>query len=101
MFCDLSRSYTRDASSQKVTEKGPIFFSWISVGYNKGWGFPDGSDSEESACNAGDLGLIPKLGDPLKEARQPTPVFFPGESHGQRILTGYSPWGHKESDTPE
>ena len=30
---------------------------------------------------------------------QPTPVFLPGESHGQRSLAGYSPWGHKESDT--
>ena len=29
---------------------------------------------------------------------QPTPVFLPGESHGQRNLAGYSPWGHKESD---
>ena len=29
---------------------------------------------------------------------QPTPVFLPGESHGQRSLAGYSPWGHKESD---
>ena len=28
----------------------------------------------------------------------PTPVFLPGESHGQRSLAGYSPWGHKESD---
>ena len=28
---------------------------------------------------------------------QPTPVFLPGESHGQRSLAGYSPWGHKES----
>ena len=27
-----------------------------------------------------------------------TPVFLPGESHGQRSLVGYSPWGHKESD---
>ena len=27
--------------------------------------------------------------------RQPTPVFLPGESHGQRSLVGYSPWGHK------
>ena len=27
---------------------------------------------------------------------QPTPVFLPGESHGQRNLAGYSPWGHKE-----
>ena len=26
---------------------------------------------------------------------QPTPVFLPGKSHGQRILAGYSPWGHK------
>ena len=30
---------------------------------------------------------------------QPTPVFLPGESHGQRSLEGYSPWGHKELDT--
>ena len=30
-----------------------------------------------------------------------TPVFFPGEFHGQRSLVGYSPWGHKESDTAE
>ena len=32
---------------------------------------------------------------------QPTPVFLPGEFHGQRILAGYSPWGHKESDRTE
>ena len=29
---------------------------------------------------------------------QPTPVFLPGKSHGQRSLVGYSPWGHKELD---
>ena len=38
---------------------------------------------------------------PWSRAWQPTPVFLPGESHGQRSLTGYSPWGHKASDTPE
>ena len=32
---------------------------------------------------------------------QPTPVLLPGESHGQRSVVGYSPWGHKESDTTE
>ena len=32
---------------------------------------------------------------------QPTPVFLPGESHGQRSLAGYSPWGLTESDTTE
>ena len=32
---------------------------------------------------------------------QPTPVFLPGESHGQRSLVGYSPRGRKRSDTTE
>ena len=31
----------------------------------------------------------------------PPPVFLPGESHGQRSLAGYSPWGHKELNTTE
>ena len=39
--------------------------------------------------------------DPLEEVWQPTPVFLPGESHGQRSLAGYSPGGCQESDTPE
>ena len=38
---------------------------------------------------------------PWRRAWQPTPVFLPGESHGLRSLVGYSPWGHKESDTNE
>ena len=32
---------------------------------------------------------------------QPISVFLPGESHGQRSLVGYSPWGRKESDMTE
>ena len=36
---------------------------------------------------------------PWRRARQPTPLFLPGESHGQRSLDGCSPWGRKESDT--
>ena len=39
--------------------------------------------------------------DPWRRKWQPTPVFLPGESHGQRRLGGYSPWGHKESDMTE
>ena len=39
--------------------------------------------------------------DPLEEAWQPTPAFLPGESYVQRSLVGYSPQGHKESDTTE
>ena len=39
--------------------------------------------------------------DPLEEEMASAPVFSPGKSHGQRSLAGYSPWGHKESDTAE
>ena len=61
--------------------------------------FPGGSDGEESACNAGDLGLIPGLGRYL-ERECGTPLQYSGleNPHGQRSLAGYSPWGHKESD---
>ena len=38
---------------------------------------------------------------PWRRAWQLTPVFLPGESHGQRNLVGYSPWGHKELDMTE
>ena len=37
--------------------------------------------------------------DPLEKEWQLTPVFLPGEFHGQRSLVGYSPWGCRESDT--
>ena len=50
----------------------------------------------ESACNAGDLGLIPGFRKmPWRRESLPTPVFWPGEFRGLYI----SPWGHKESDT--
>ena len=61
-------------------------------------GFPDNSVGKESTCNAGDpwSGRSPEEGN-----GQPTPVFLPGESHERRSLVGYSPQGHKESDTTE
>ena len=107
-------------------------------------GFPGGSDSRESTCNAGDPSSVAGsgrspgegIGYPLqyswaslvaqlvknlpvvqkacvqslawKDTLEkgifpflPTPVFWPGEFHGQRSLAGYSPWGHKESDMTE
>ena len=52
-----------------------------------------GSDDKESASNARDLGSIPELGRfPGEGNGQPTLIFLPGESHGQRSLAGYSPW---------
>ena len=61
--------------------------------------FPGGSEVKAFACNAGDLG-DPWVGKfPWRRKWQPTPVFLPGESHGQRNLVGYSPRGRKESGT--
>ena len=54
------------------------------------------------AEDTGDAGSTPGLGRcPGVGKRQPTLVFLPGESHGQRSLVGYSPKGLKESDTTE
>ena len=54
-------------------------------------GFPGGSDGKKSACSAGGLGWE----DPLERKQLLTPVYWPGEFHGQRSLMGYSPWGHR------
>ena len=49
-----------------------------------------------------ETGFNPWVGKiPWKRALQPILVFLPGESHIQRSLAGYNPWGHKESDTNE
>ena len=48
---------------------------------------------KESACSTRFRPWVGKI--PWRRKWQPTPVFLPGESHGQRSLMGYSPWGHK------
>ena len=54
------------------------------------------------ACNGGSSSFNPWVRKiPCKKEWQPIPVFLSGESHGQRSLAGYSPWGHKESDMTE
>ena len=63
--------------------------------------FPRGSVSKEAACSAGNPGSIPGRKIPWRRKWQPTPVFLPGEFHGQRSLAGYSLWNRKESDTTE
>ena len=65
-------------------------------------GFPDSSESKESACNAGDPGSIPGSGrcpgewngNLLRYSCQENPC-------GQKSLAGYSPWSCKESDKNE
>ena len=63
-------------------------------------GFPGGSDSKESACNAGDPGWIPGSGRSPGGENEYSSI-LPGKIHGLRSQVGYSPWGHKESDTTE
>ena len=67
------------------------------------WASPGGSDSKESAYDAGDPGLIPGLGRfPRRIEWQPTPVFLPGESPWtEEPCRLHSPWGCKELDTTE
>ena len=59
-------------------------------------GFPGGTVVKNPAANAGHArgtGSIPGLGRSPRggNGKQPTPVFLPGKSHGQRSLVGYSP----------
>ena len=74
--------------SGRALEKGigySLQYSWASLVAQKVNNLPAMWD-----CT---LGLDPWVGKiPWRRAWQSTPVFLPGESHGQMILTGYSPW---------
>ena len=71
----------------------------VEVGFELAWlGFP----GKESACRCRRHRFDPWVGKiPWRREWQPTPVFLPEESHGQRSLVGYGPWGCKELDTTE
>ena len=59
-------------------------------------GLPRWLSGKESACQCRRHGFDPWVGKiPWRGAWQPTPVFLPGKSYGQRSLVDYSPWGHK------
>ena len=65
-------------------------------------GFPGGSDSKESACNAGGMSLILGLGrSPGGGCGNPLQYSCLENPHEQRRLAGYSPWGHKWLDVIE
>ena len=59
-------------------------------------GFPDSSAGKESACNAGNLGLIPGLERSPGEGKG-----YPLQYSGRENCMDYSLWGHKQSDTTE
>ena len=79
--------------SETLPNKLSVDICWLDEG-----GLPWWLSGKESACQAGDLGLI--LGEiPWLRKLQPTPVFLTQKSHGQRSMVRYSSWGCKESDT--
>ena len=65
------------------------------------WGFPGGSDGEESACNAGDVGSVPGSGRSPGEGNSHPLQYSCLENSMDRDLSGYSPWGCKELDMTE
>ena len=58
------------------------------MGGSRDWDFPGGSDGKGPAYDVGDPGSIPEIS--WRRKWQPTPVFLPGKSHGQKSLVGYS-----------
>ena len=89
-------------------EKMLLFFPTLTV-LLKGIAFPHGPfglpwwlSGKESTCQFRERRFDSWVGKiPWRRKWQPTPVFLSGKPHGQRSLVGYSPWGHKESDTTE
>ena len=76
-----------------------FFFFFTSSATWGGGGFPGGLDGKESVCSVGDLGLIPGLGrSPEGEHGNPLQYYCLKDPHGQRNLSCYSPWSHKELD---
>ena len=67
--------------------------------------FPAGASGKEPTCQSRRRmrhqfdPWVRKI--PWRKAWQPTPILLTGESHGQRNLAGYRPWGHKQLDTTE
>ena len=66
------------------------------------WPKNGGSDNKASCLQCGRPGFNPWVGEILWRRKwQPTLVLLPGKSRGQRSMVGYSPQGHKESDTTD
>ena len=111
VFCNFFHSL-RNASLTFFTSLSITFPSFLRlVQYALAWikhnlfgqlGFPGSASGKESTCQCrrrNRLGFNPWVAKiPWRRAWQPTPVFLPGDSQGQRSLAGNSPQGHKELD---
>ena len=100
-----SRPSSSTISSVKPALNPPSLNRWFPfISFCHCLGFPGGARGKGPDCQCRRQkrrGLDLWVGKIPCRARQPTPVFLPGRSHGQRSLLGYSPWGCKKSDTTE
>ena len=89
------------------TEEPPGYSPWVrnESDMTEQLTFPGGSSGKEPICRCRRCKRrrfhpwVRKI--TWRRVWQATPVFLPGESHGQRSLEGYSPWGHEVSNTTE
>ena len=92
-------NFDMHANPTRILLKCKFWFSSFRMGLPS-WLHGNNSTCQRRRCRR--RGFSPWVGKiPWRRAWQLTPVFFPGESHGQRSLVGCSPWGCKELDMTE
>ena len=90
-----SQGLIRKEKKHKLIEMCLIMWSFTKA-LQVNWASLVAQSVKNPPMNAGDLGLIPRLGRSPGEGKwPPTPVFLPGELHGQRTLVDYRPGGHR------
>ena len=101
----LSLSFSHCTSCWTMNELETPHFSFWLPPIKPPDGLPKRLSSPESACQCRRCrrhGFDPLVGKiSWRRKWQPTPIFLPGESHGQRSLVGYGLWGHEELDMTE
>ena len=96
-FFNLLRGiYKKSEANILVNNERLSMFSTLKLGSVLLLGFPGGSDGKESESAMQET-WVQCLGQKILWRWEwlPTPVFLPGEFHGQRSLVGYSPWDHR------
>ena len=87
---------SKGAASLQATPRTLLYYLFLYHTVHINMGFPSSSASKESACNVGDVGLIPGLGRSSGGGHgNPLQYSCLGNPHGQKSLAGYSPWGHR------
>ena len=107
-FARIQKAVVNQRSSRSPNSDQDLFlvqvWIWCKFGpkrFGPSWGFLGDASDKDLACQykrkRKRCRFDPRVWKiPWRRKWQPTPIFLPGESHGQRSLAVYSPWGHKE-----